>query len=950
MSDNTPTRESREEFVSIGEFLAFIQRWRSTIAGTAVLVVALAVAFTLTRTPVYRASATLRLEKEGKGEGVLSDLAALTSAPAAESEIALLQSRSLAAEVVAAPARWDAPDMLFRFAEHDRFQTLSTQSLDLATVIQSEYLSPLASLQRRFGATTRGGQRLFASFETGDAGSVDELRVTFVGEDRVRVARPGFLGWGESGEQELPYSPEAPIAYEGITLRLRAVGDYVGQSFRIWRDSRRDAVETFMRNTSVRETARNSGVLNLTVEDADPNRAAESANALAQNYILRSVRLGSLRAERTLGFVDEELKRVLAHLDTAEQEVVAQSAQHLRAINVSATSKAMIDALAGYEAEKARVSLSRRSLTEALDQIAEGELRGLSLLSPELSDPLTLSHVKAIGELRASAAGIDRSDAGPYKLLLQRDLATLQLERERLSLQAQFLAKSISDFVAGDSVAITQLAGENASVDPVALGYLSEISSLEAELARLEEVVTEKHADYISRSAARSTLVDRLLTHTRTQLARLEGRLAEHEALIGSHERALLTWASDERGRIDDAANSLLSLVKDNLTSQIAGLDTRGASLDEAIGDIERQLGNLPEDERRLADPLRRREAFDRIAKMLLESQQQAQLARAATMPSAVLIDPAVPPVERTSPRVLMNVGLALLLGSLLGLCVAWLRNALLDSLHTQASVEEASGLSVIGSIPDFRRGPLRARGASAHFIPMRDDNHGVVAEHYRSIREALRFSLDTAQRVRTFGATSCVANEGKTVTNIDMAMAFSGGSRRVLLIDADMRKPSIGEYFDDCEGTGFAEALERRVPWQESIRSSHYAGLDLLPAGMPSTSPNDLLRDDYVRQLLEEFRDAYDHVVFDLPPALIVSDVETFAGELDAVALVYRTGGVSRGMLVRTVQRMRQSGVDLAGVILNFVRPSHGEGYGNYGYGYGYGTSRMEQLGRKSG
>ena len=950
MTHNFGNQDSREEFLSIGEFFAFVERWRTTIIGTTLLVVTLATAYTLTRTPVYRASATLRLEQEGSGEGALADLAALTSAPAAESEIALLGSRSLAEEVVAPSPTWTTGDEIFRATPSDRLDMLEARYLDLATVVQPDDLSPLASLQRRLGGEASAAHRLFVSFGTVADQPVEELHVTFVDEHRVRLSRPGFMGWSEGDEREFDYIPDQPIEYGGSSIRLHGVGAFAGQSYRVWRASQRDAVEGLMARTRVRETARNSGVLYLTVDDGDPNRAAESANALAQNYFMRSMRLGSLRAERTLGFVEAELERVLEQLDEAEKEVVEQSAKHTRAINISATSQVMIDALADYEAEKAQLGLSQTSLNEARRQIDDGDLRGLALLGPSLPDPMTISHIQAIGELRAASANIDRSDAGSYKLLLQRDLVELHTVRDRLALRARLLEQSIEEYVGGNSDSFTQLAGQESSPDPIALSYLNEIASLDGQLALLDELVTEKHFDHAANSAARSALVARLVVHAKTRLAGLKGNIAEHDALIKSHTEAVLTWSSDERGRIDDAAASLVVLVRENLTSQLAGIEARRASLDEAIEDIEQELASLPEHERRLADPMRRREAFDRIAKMLLESQQQAQLARAATMPSAILIDPAVPPVNRTSPHILTNIGLAILLGLMLGMALAWLRNALLDSLHTQASVEEATGLSVIGTVPDYRHGPLKARCAGKNFVPMRDDLHGPVAECYRSIREALRFSLASGKRVQTFASTSCVANEGKTITNIDMALAFAGGGRKVLFVDADMRKPSLGEYFELCEGEGFAEALEGRVSWQGSVLPSGIEGLDLLPAGRPMGSPNDLLRTAGAKHLLEEFKGVYDHVVFDLPPAMIVSDVETFADEFDAVALVYRSGGVSRGMLIRTVQRLRQSGVDLAGVVLNFVRHSSAGGYGYYGEGYGYGADRMEEQEKRSG
>ncbi|MFT7484952.1 MAG: tyrosine-protein kinase Etk/Wzc [Candidatus Paceibacteria bacterium] len=936
----------RDEFISIGEFIAFGQRWRGTILLTALVVVSLSITYTLTRTPVYKAAAILRLEQEGKGNGPLADLAALTSAPAAESEIALLRSRSLAEEVLQGSPGWDQP--LESFGGDARIE-LEPAFRDMTVAIQPEDLSPYASLLRTFGAGKTGTHRLYVAFPAKDGHEVDELRVRFLDEERVRISRPGWMGFGEKDALDYEYVPGSVLTYAGESIRLQATGRFAGQSYRVQRRSVRTTIEELMEHTSVRETARNSGVLELTVEGGSPDIVAEQANALAEGYFLRSMYLGGQRADRTLGFVDTELERVLEQLSLAEQEVVSLAREHARAINVSATSQAMINALAEYEGEKTQIMLSRRALTEARRQIDEGDIRGLALLGPALSDPLTVSHIQAIGELRALAAGIGRSDGSAYKLLLERDLTNLRLEREILVTDTAALKQSVEAVVSGDMGQLTRLASGSIAEDTIAIRYLEEIATLESELAHFGELVTAKHLDRVSRVAARAALVSRLTEHSETRLSAAENRLEAQAESIRAHEEAIASWASDERGRIDTAAESLIALVRDNLTSQLTGLGIRETSLQRAIADIEGELAKLPEHERQLAEPIRRREAFNGIAKILLESQQQAQLAKAGTLPSAILIDSAAPPMRRSSPKVFTNISVALLLGLILGVAMAWLRNALLDSLHTQAAIEEAIDLTVIGSVPDFRNGKLRARCSGADFLPVRDDQHGAVAESYRSIRESLRFSMESGERIRTFAATSCVANEGKTLTNLNMALAFAGGGRRVLLVDADMRSPSVAQYFNAQNAPGFAEALEGREEWGASVVPSGVEGMDLLLAGHPHGSSNDLLRTERAISLLEEFKENYDHVVFDLPPAMLVSDVETFADKFDSVALVYRSGGVSRGMLIQTVQRLRRSRVKLSGVVMNFVQSTGADHYGN-GYGEGYGSDRMDELSRRTG
>ena len=184
----------------------------------------------------------------------------------------------------------------------------------------------------------------------------------------------------------------------------------------------------------------------------------------------------------------------------------------------------------------------------------------------------------------------------------------------------------------------------------------------------------------------------------------------------------------------------------------------------------------------------------------------------------------------------------------------------------------------------------------------------------------------------------SSVPNEGKTTTNVNLALSLASSESRVLLVDADMRKPSVGSYFDLAPGPGLREVLEG-TPWREAVQPSKHEGLDIIPAGRVTRSPGDLLRGVRVRALVAELAAEYDRVVFDMPPLMAVADVETFADKLDGVVLLIRGEVVPRRFVAASVGRMRRSGIRPVGAILNAVR-SKRHGYSYYRYeGYGRGA-----------
>lgn len=278
-----------------------------------------------------------------------------------------------------------------------------------------------------------------------------------------------------------------------------------------------------------------------------------------------------------------------------------------------------------------------------------------------------------------------------------------------------------------------------------------------------------------------------------------------------------------------------------------------------------------------------------------------------------------------------------MLLGCVVALGASVARESLSRGVFTAAELESSSGLPVLGSIPDYRRGRYRVKGAGEHFLPLRDDPEGVSAEALRSLRATLKYALSDGD-VRVIAATSCSQGEGKSSTNIALAQLFARSGKRVLLVDCDMRRPSLDKYLRTTLEPGLSQALSDGGDWRSIVRRGVLERIDLLTAGHQPPEAGDLLEGESFAQFIAQARAEYDLVVCDMPPAFAVSDLESAATRIDAVLLVVRCNKVAARTIADASARLRRGGVKLMGAVLNGVGVSIANGRYGYGYGYGYG------------
>lgn len=296
----------------------------------------------------------------------------------------------------------------------------------------------------------------------------------------------------------------------------------------------------------------------------------------------------------------------------------------------------------------------------------------------------------------------------------------------------------------------------------------------------------------------------------------------------------------------------------------------------------------------------------------------------------ATVIKPAEVPTAAIFPRTQLNVLLGALLGLLVGVGIAVLRFTLDTSVKSSEELEQSADSTTLGVVtfdPDAKTNPL---------VTLRGTPR---AEAFRSIRTNLQY-VDVDNPPRTVVITSSLREEGKSTTACNLAIAVAQAGSKVLLLEADLRRPKVAEYLGVDGSRGLTDVLIAQATLDNTIIHWQRGLLDFLPAGAIPPNPSELLASHQMADLLAELAKRYDLVILDAPPLLPVTDAAILSTAADGAILVARHGTIKREQVADSADALRQVNARIFGTVLNFVpmrkRRKYGYGY-EYGYGYGY-------------
>lgn len=415
----------------------------------------------------------------------------------------------------------------------------------------------------------------------------------------------------------------------------------------------------------------------------------------------------------------------------------------------------------------------------------------------------------------------------------------------------------------------------------------SEWSEAEQKLTAISQTAGEKNPEYQTAKALRDR-TQQLLD------AKIDGMLAGLQQAVDSEKAQLEQYDKDIEAATKDRSEKLLKTT----AYPIAQHDL--------------------ESKRRIRDDLK-----IRVSTMKAEYDQPLQ--------NIVIVrDPATPsPVNKpVSPKVTLNIALGVIVGLIMGIGLAFFIEYLDTSVKTIDDVERALQAPVLGVIPQHVGNLLELGPDTPH------------AEAYRVLRTQVLFSRKD-DRLKTISVLSGGAGEGKSTTLFNLATIFAQSGDRVLVIDSDLRRPSIHKLVKAENNEGLTTVLLKQKPLEDVIQHTKLPTLDFIASGKLPSSSMGILSSPQMKELIQDVKRRYDFVFFDSPPLLGVSDASILASEMDMVLQVIQYRRYPQPMTIRAKQTILKVGGNLLGIVLNNINVSQDQNYYYYSGYYEYATGK---------
>ncbi len=569
----------------------------------------------------------------------------------------------------------------------------------------------------------------------------------------------------------------------------------------------------------------------------------------------------------------------------------------------------------GFElrCHQGEVILSGKVGEPAVSDGIEGER--VEIFVSELSArPGTQFHVRrknrlsAIRDLRGNLSIRPRGGGGILHITLQGESPD-QAERILDGLTATYLRQHV----------------ERGSAEAQqSLSFLEQqLPELRAKLEVAEERFNEFRREHkaVDLSADTQNLLTQLVT-IETEMAELELRmLDEGQRFADRHPR--IQTLRDQRGRLFATKNEL-----------------------------ERRIGSMPDRQQEALRLQREVDVATQLYTSLLNTAQELRVVQAGTIGNVRILDEAASTRQPVKPRKKLVVLLSLLLGLVGGLAVVFTRQALQRTVEEPDEVENTVGLPVYTVIPHSRQ-EAGARSRSRRWrrkdssIPILAKEHpnDPAVEGLRSFRTSLHFAL-LKDDGNIIAVTSPHPESGKTFVCMNAAYVLAQAGKRVLLIDADLRRGRIHAYLGRSRGPGLSEVLSEQAAPKDVISSLDDVPLDVMTTGTLPPNPSELLMRPVAGPLLKDLGNQYDLVIVDTPPVLAVTDTAVVGVHTDGVFLLVRSGKSRMPEIEASLKRLQQNDINVTGLLFNDMGASKTVGstyrYQHY-YQYHYSSNKNQ-------
>ena len=587
--------------------------------------------------------------------------------------------------------------------------------------------------------------------------------------------------------------------------------------------------------------------------------------------------------------------------------------------------------LAGTEARDAkRIELAGEIL---LDHVTVAPLRGSSLVDVTVTtpDPALSQRIAAKWADDFIAMSMERRfDASSYaRTFLEKRLEALRGTLENSERQAVEYADSEGIINLPQAAGTEQASGE---VDRSPLTEKLEALNQALAVATADRITAQsqlaaaQHPD-----ASTEAFNNQAINDLRRQRSEVSADYAKTASEFGSNYPKVKALG-DQLGQIDTSLSTETGRVRTLLTQTYRATAAREGALASQVAALKGQLNDVRRRSIQYNIYLRDADTNRQLYDSLLQRYKEIGVAGSVQDNNIAIINRAKLPDRPVSPRLLVNLLVAMFAGGLIGIALAAALNQIDETIGDPESVRTRLGLPLLGALPMVK---------DSEPIEELDSPRSPLTEGYLAVQANLKLATPHGTP-KSIALTSTRAREGKSTSAIALARLLARGKKRVVLIDADMRSPSLHEAFGISNGAGVSNLLAGS-PDVESVRHpTKWDGLTIIPAGPQPPSTADLLMGEGLHDLIARLLAEFDHVVVDSPPVLGLADAPLVAAAVDAVVYVVEAGVTRTGAAANAIERLREARANLLGAVV--TKFAAGRRAFAYDYGYGYGSESIAE------